>query len=302
MNRGDLLQKQLLPLSSKIEMSKRRIREFYNEMDGGVYVAFSGGKDSTVLLHLVRSIYPDIPAVFVDTGLEYPEIREFVKKTKSVTWLKPKMNFRQVIDKYGFPIVSKRVAYQLRQLRNPRESNKATRRFYLTGIKKDGSYSSKFLLPKKWKYLIDAPFKISEQCCYEMKKKPFKEYNKINNSKPYIGIMAEDSSNRRALYLKRGCNVIDGANIHSWPLSFWLQKDIWDYIKKYNLDYSSIYDKGVDNTGCIFCMFEVHLESEPNRFQCLKRTHPKLWDYCINKLGLKEVLEYIGVDYENENV
>ena len=69
-----------------------------------------GGKDSTVLLDLVRRIYPDVPAVFIDTGLEYPELREFVKTIDNVIWLKPSMNFRKVIETFGYPIVSKRIA------------------------------------------------------------------------------------------------------------------------------------------------------------------------------------------------
>lgn len=89
-----LAQRQSLPLEAKIEMSKKRIREWYEHYDGDVYVAFSGGKDSTVLLHLVRSMYPDVEAVFSDTGLEYPEIREFVKTIDNVTWVKPKKNFK----------------------------------------------------------------------------------------------------------------------------------------------------------------------------------------------------------------
>ena len=83
-----LKQRQALPLDAKIEMSKRRIREWYDGMDGLIYVSFSGGKDSTVLLHLVRSIYPDTPAVFLNTGLEFPEIVRFVRKMENVTWLK----------------------------------------------------------------------------------------------------------------------------------------------------------------------------------------------------------------------
>ena len=47
----------------------------------------------------------------------------------------------------------------------------------------------------------------------------------------------------------------------------------------------------------MFCMFGAHLEKEPNRFQRLKETHPKQYDYCINKLGLGEVLDYINVKY-----
>ena len=94
---------QNLPLELKILKTEQRIREWYEHWEGQVYVSFSGGKDSTVLLHIARSIYPDIPAVFVDTGLEYPEIRRFVKQTKNVIWLKPEMNFRRVIEKYGYP-------------------------------------------------------------------------------------------------------------------------------------------------------------------------------------------------------
>ena len=107
----ELQMRQALPLNLKIRMTKTRIREWINEYgEDGVYVSFSGGKDSTVLLDLVRQDYPNIPAVFVDTGLEYPEIREFVKTFDNVIWLKPKMNFKQVIEKYGYPFISKEVS------------------------------------------------------------------------------------------------------------------------------------------------------------------------------------------------
>lgn len=102
---------QSLPLSAKIRMTEYRIHqwvEYYGE--DGVYVSFSGGKDSTVLLDLARKLYPDISAAYVDTGLEYPEIRKFVKQQENVEILRPKMNFRQVIEKYGYPFIGKEVA------------------------------------------------------------------------------------------------------------------------------------------------------------------------------------------------
>ena len=97
--KGDLQQMQSLPLSVKILMTKRRIREWYDYWDGQVYVSFSGGKDSTVLLHIAREVYPDIEAVFVNTGLEYPEIQSFVKTFDNVTILRPKMRLDEVITK-----------------------------------------------------------------------------------------------------------------------------------------------------------------------------------------------------------
>ena len=106
----DLEQLQALPLNLKVKLTQRRIREWYQHFGGQVCVSFSGGKDSTVLLDIVRGIYPDVPAVFSDTGLEYPEIKEFVKTKENVEIVRPKMNFRQVIEKYGYPLVSKEVA------------------------------------------------------------------------------------------------------------------------------------------------------------------------------------------------
>jgi len=110
-SKGELQQYQSLPLQSKINMTQQRIKawvEHYGE--DGVYVSFSGGKDSTVLLYLVRELYPNVPAVFVDTGLEYPEIRQFVKTFRNVTWLKPKKTFKQVIKEYGYPFIGKEVS------------------------------------------------------------------------------------------------------------------------------------------------------------------------------------------------
>lgn len=108
---SDLYQMQALPLSAKIRMTELRIRAWVEEYgEDGVYVSFSGGKDSTVLLAIARHLYPNLKAVFVDTGLEYPEIRQFVKRFDNVDWLKPKLTFKQVIDKYGYPFISKEVS------------------------------------------------------------------------------------------------------------------------------------------------------------------------------------------------
>ena len=79
-DRSDLRQRQALPLSAKVLMSQNRIREWYQHFNGDVCVSFSGGKDSTVLAHLVHDMYPEVPLVFCNTGLEYPEIQAFAKK------------------------------------------------------------------------------------------------------------------------------------------------------------------------------------------------------------------------------
>jgi len=116
----ELMQWQALPLSIKVAMTKDRIRNWIREYgEDGVYVSFSGGKDSTVLLHIVREAmgYTKVPAVFVDTGLEYPEIRNFVKTFDNVEILRPKLTFKQVIEKYGYPFFSKETSEAIYEAR-----------------------------------------------------------------------------------------------------------------------------------------------------------------------------------------
>lgn len=290
----ELIRRQALPLIEKIRWAKERIWDFHDVFGGMIYISFSGGKDSTVLLHLVRSIFPQTEGVFVDTGLEYPEIKVFVRSIENITWLKPKMPFNKVVDKYGYPIISKETASKIDEIRN-------TKSDYLRNKRLFGDANGNGKISDKWKYLIDAPFKISARCCSVMKKSPLRIYETKTKKRPLIGTMAIESSLRKMAYLKNGCNALDGLHPHSQPLSFWLEKDIWEYIKINNLKYSKIYDMGYDRTGCMFCMFGVTHDASDlfskNRFEKMKETHPKEYNYCINKLGCGKVLDYINVNY-----
>ena len=110
-----------LPLERKIQISQARIIEWYRHFNGKVVVSFSGGKDSTVLLHMVRSIFPDVKAVFSNTGLEYPEIQQHVLSYPNVDIIRPSMRFDQVISTYGYPLIDKEVAeaiYYARRIRS----------------------------------------------------------------------------------------------------------------------------------------------------------------------------------------
>jgi 3'-phosphoadenosine 5'-phosphosulfate sulfotransferase (PAPS reductase)/FAD synthetase len=293
-----LRQRQVMPLDLKVELSLRRIRDWCDHWDDMVYVAFSGGLDSTVLLHLARQVLPDCPAVFHDTGLEFPEIRDFVKTVDNVTWTKPRMTFKQVLEKHGYPVVSKRVAQYVGEVQRAK-GDTATKRLRTTGIKSNGEYSPLGKVPDKWQYLFDAPFKISDHCCKIFKKYPARDYEEKTGRYGMIGTRTEEGAQRELAYLEHGCNGYDLTVPRSTPLAFWLHADIKQYIKENSLPYSGIYDMGYDRTGCAFCMLGCHMEKGKNRFQIMEESHPKLHDYCLNKLGLKDILQYIGVNPYN---
>ena len=279
-----------MSLYKKIEYTNIRIKHFLKIFNNKCYIAFSGGKDSTVLLDLVRKINPGIQAVFVNTGFEYPDILAFVKTINNVEILRPKKSFLEVITKYGYPVVSKEVSKNISRYRNTKlESQKIYR---LTGLRLDGSKGNVGVIPKKWRFLIDAPFKISDRCCDILKKEPFKRYEKNTKYKPFIGVMATDSNRRRMNYLKYGCTIYNGKNIKSMPLSLWTTENIWEYMKENNLSYCSIYDKGEIRTGCIYCLFGLSINK--NRFSNMKKIYPKLFYYCMEKLGIQNVLSYIN--------
>ncbi len=281
----DLDRLMALPVEDKATYSKLIIQRFYIENRGKVYVSFSGGKDSTVLLHLVRSLYPEVPAVYSDTGLEFPEIREFVKATDNVTMIRPKMSFRKVIQEKGYPVVGKEVAHWvglaqrgkpsgLKMISVPREENKFSKAHYA--------------------WLADAPFKISADCCDILKKKPMKAYEKETGRHAIIGTKGIDSR-LRMTNLQRYGEIL---NDKCTPLGIWTNDDIWNYIRAHDLPYCNIYDKGYDATGCIFCAFGIMQDRD--KFLKLKVTHPKQWEYCMRSLdegglGMREVCDFLGV-------
>ena len=297
-----------LPLDRKIMITQARIIEWYRHYGGNVYVGFSGGKDSTVLLHLARQVFPDIPAVFINTGLEYPEIYDFARSFDNVTVVTPlwgkagkrnghlhtdRMLFSDVLSVYGYPIIGKEVSDCIGQARtNLRRGNfKSYRVNRINGnVKSKGS----FMDYTKWKPLYYLPFLIFATCCDAMKKRTVARYVKQTGRYGMTGQLASESKLRRLQWLKYGCNGFVMKKPVSNPLSFWKERDILEYIKRYSLPICSLYgevvwDKqkkrlkctGCDRTGCVFCAYGFHTERGETRFQRLSRTHPRLYEYCL---------------------
>ena len=309
----DLKRMQEMSLEDKITRTKLLIKEWYEYFDGKVAISFSGGKDSTVLLHIARQIYPDIPAVYFDTGLEYPEVRNHVKTYENVEWIKPKKNFKQIILEYGYPCVSKEVSQKIYDFKHTKSDKLKDR--YLNGvIDKNGKLNLRTRIPLKWRYLIDAPFDITHKCCYFMKKSLSHQYEKKNNVKMIVATTTEESALRTTSWILYGCNAFNSKRQQSRPMSFWTEQDILQYIKEYNIPIAKVYGDiiidengkykttGCQRTGCMFCMYGVQYEESPNRFEKMKMTHPKQYEWCMRDvdkggLGLNQVLNYMKIPH-----
>ena len=124
----ELRELQALTLKQKETRSMERIEQFLKTVDEKVYVSFSGGKDSTVLLHLARRVKSTLLAVFSNTGLEYPEIVKFVRAIDNVKIIKPEKSFRRVIEDHGWPVVSKKVSQIVERFQNPNKKNALSRK------------------------------------------------------------------------------------------------------------------------------------------------------------------------------
>ena len=293
----DMKRRQSFPLDLKIRLTQARISEWHHHWGGEIYISFSGGKDSTVLLDIAKGLFPNIPAVYCDTGLEYPEVRELALRKADVI-IRPEKSFKSVIEEYGYPVPSKEQALFIRQARHSTE--------HMRGVRLgDGRYS----VSDRWRCLVDAPFEVSEKCCDIIKKHPFKLYEKESGRKRMTAMMAYESSRRERRYMQMGCNSFNEKNPSSMPMAVWTEQDVLRYIVDNGIEYAACYGEIVegadgllrctreDRTGCMFCMFGVNFDGTPNRFQRMQRDYPKQWDYCINKLGIGEVLDYVGIPY-----
>ncbi|MEI6296257.1 MAG: phosphoadenosine phosphosulfate reductase family protein [bacterium] len=330
----DLKELQIQTLSRKILISHTRILEWCIKNDWNVFVSFSAGKDSCVLAELVAQVWKEntekpLTLVYSDTGMEFIEVKKHSLTFKNylsskyqikvdLITLRPKANAYKVFKDVGYPIISKKIARQLRDLSNPTNTNYNSRKLYTTGLKINGDIAKSFRLAQKWRKLFkvgddfkaNIPFKVSEECCKYLKKKPLQDFEKKSGMKTFVGTMASDSSTREQGWLLTGCNNFSRGG-QSKPISFWLEHDILSYIKQFNIPISSVYGEiveingklkttGEHNTGCKYCMFGCHLEKGETRFERLKKLEPISYEYAMreeNGLGLAKVLDFLGVKY-----
>lgn len=301
-----------------------------------------GGLDSIALFLFLKSIGIDAPGVSV-SYLEDKSIQEIhkqlgiirlssAKREDGTTW-----NKTQILQEFGFPVLSKEVASKIEHLQSPTEKNKTVRHAIITG--ETGAYggwqkNSKMKLAQKWLDLFAgyenenenvnykiAPFKVSSKCCYYLKEKSSADWSKEHNSVPFLGLMASEGGRREKSLMINGCNYFGKSTIRSAPFAIFNRQDILQLALDLNVPIPAIYgtiekdEKGMlyttraQRTGCSMCGFGIQLERKrPHRFDRLREDNPKEWHYWMyecctdengEKYGWGKVLDYIGIGWED---
>lgn len=308
-----LQEKQAWTLDQKIFHFFETLDLFYHKLDGKVYIAFSGGKDSTVMKYLAdiwcdMMKYPRIHLVFNNTTNEYPEILDFVKQQGDrVKWLRPKITFAQSLEKNGFPLVSKEISQKVSEAKNTKSEK--LRNIRLNGtIRKAKNTNKEYVsgkIAEKWKYLIYEDIELTSKCCDVLKKAPVAKFEKETGLSPIIGVMADESSLRKQQYnIKGTCNTF-GKRSKCKPLSVFTEDDIWKLVEQYSIEICSIYYdmeingevvKGEPRTGCAYCAFGIQFENpNDNKFTRLHKREPKRYASFMDKLGYRKALEFINI-------
>lgn len=325
----------------KIDVATARVLEWTEVCaDAGANYAVSvGGLDSIVLLLFVRKILGGCDGISV-SALEDLSIQR-VHKQLGVIRIQPDLNFVQVLNTYGFPVLSKQLARKIEHLQIPRDQADQRKLYFnhalMTG--ETGPWGG-FVHSESMKldneilelfgghYAEDrpdlcckcAPFKVSDRCCEVMKEAPSKRYQKEHNIYPFLGLMQIEGGQRRFSLRKYGCNYVGKDTVRSCPFNYFNRQDLLTLALDLKAPVPEIYgeivrdEKGklrttkAQRTGCSMCGFGIQLESRPHRFDRLRDSNPKMWEFLMYKCvtdesgtyGWGRVLDYLGIEWENK--
>lgn len=290
-----------LTLFDRIEVIKATNEK--HDLEHNSYLSFSGGKDSTILHYLLDLALPNnqIPRVFIDTGIEYNSIREFViemaKTDSRFVLLKPQSPIKQTLEKYGYPFKSKMHSDWLKRYQ-AKGMTKFVKNYLGEGEKTLFRGCPKML---KFQFTEDYPLKVSDMCCIKMKEEPLKKWAKENNKAfPILGVMREEGGRRS----KAQCIVVKDKHIKAFQPLAVITKE-WEewFIKEYHIKLCELYYPPYNfrRTGCKGCPFALDLQENletmekyfPNeRKQCEAIWKPVYQEYRRLGYRLKKIEQF----------
>lgn len=252
-----------------------------------IYVAFSGGKDSIVASHMTMRalkemcVNPQIKHVYEQTLLEHRSINRFVKQYFNHvpgTTVYPEIKPHEVVKRFGYPFLGKRIAEHIERIRNGRTSNWFTNTY------------------PKYVPLASIQTHISASCCHHLKKAPVEKWLAENQhiKAVVMGTRADESMARRQQWVENSCVYTppDGVT-RILPLSYFSEAHVWAYIEKHNLEYPNIYNCGYTRSGCMTCGFGCHVQS-PNRFQVLRNENYPFYEAIMKEWGYADAIHEIN--------
>lgn len=286
-----LAELQALSLDDKISWAKSRIAKALETLQTPS-VAFSAGKDSTVLLHLLLQFKPDIIVIYGNTTIEFPECIKFARRLRDEWHLeyyeaKPEVTFWWVVEEYGWPLMGKTFGVG-------GVAHKSSRERFFDDLAVKGELTGQ--------YAIQAEVPISSACCTFLKERPSQKLQKeLGVDGVFLGIMAAESRQRMFNFLEYG-EWYYARSQKMWkchPLAIWNDDDVWEYIRRFDLPYAELYDMGYydektgemithKRNGCMFCGMDIRFPN--NHLAIMRRTHPKAWNMLMKKKGLGKVL------------
>lgn len=331
-------QRMALPYKAKVNMAKRRIREWADACyeNGKTYAVSVGGLDSITLLALCRkTLHENVPGISVSV-LEDKSIQA-VHREMGVIPIKPLKSKVQILQEYGFPVVSKLAAAKIARLQVPGDDSPIIRAYMTGDMGAWGGYghNEKFKLPDTWVELFGglyadmrpdlkckvAPFKVSDQCCYWLKELPVQQYQQEHDIWPFLGLMQSEGGRRQYSLRAHGCNYVGETTARSCPFNYFTRQDLLQLALDLKVHVPEIYGEIVrepdgtlrttkaQRTGCSMCGFGIHLDARPHHFDLLREQNPKEWEFWMyrcctdpetgEKYGWGRVLDYIGVGWEN---
>ena len=262
-------------------------------------VAWSGGRGSTVLLHLVRQAVPDVLVLFGNTGVEFPETVRFVRETARAWWLdlheaRPETTFWRVTREQGFPLLGKVMASHTAEYWRRQAQERLRRREEATGQMPLFPREVLDELTTSRKAQIAEVVKLSASCCYHLKEKPQREVQwQLGVDMLFLGIQVEESDQRRKNYVDFG-ELYYGRKARAWiahPLALWTRGDLLRYEAEHGLPHNPLYDVGYERVGCWPCL--MMLASSSNHLDMLARNHPNLHRMLMVKTPAGEAIARI---------
>lgn len=327
-----------MPYGAKVSLARNRIWEWADECwrHGKGYAVSVGGLDSITLLALCRDELGSCDGISVSI-LEDLSVQR-VHKELGVIPIKPLKSKAQVLQEYGFPVVSKLAAAKISRLQTPGDDSPIIKAYMTGDMGAWGNYghNDRFKLPDRWVELFGglyghfrsdlnckcAPFKVSDQCCYWLKELPAQQYQQEHNIWPFLGLMQSEGGRRQYSLRMHGCNYVGKDTARSCPFNYFTRQDLLQLALDLNVHVPEIYGEIVrdpdgtlrttkaQRTGCSMCGFGIHLDGRPHHFDLLREQNPAEWHHwmyeCVTdpetgeKYGWGRVLDYIGVGWEND--